>query len=624
MSLSNKTSLFTDIKNEKNNNIINKISNSENNDSTYKNVNKPNKILSQMNSIFNSNKLQKNINQEKITIIKAHSKKNILNSNNQNNSNIDSPIKIQNNMKTLDYSTTNDLKYERIISGKSIKSQKGYSPNRKSNIYKNNSLNFEPFSSKRILTIPTQNNHFGYAIDDNGETDLLDDPQMDEKFNGTKNNSIGPDRYNIIVSPRKRFIIDWSKLSEDKKIAKSCDKKKISEIKELKELDDFYLNSDIIEEKNDINDNYSVLSNNKSNSIDANNIRNRIFNKKNNIGYKSDDYINLTLLNYKMQKNEVESKRGPGSYNFSDEFSINPKRNKYQNFGSSVSRDLLYSPLRKKNNSIDNYIKYSFFANKDFNDNMNNFSKKLKIENSKILKTSGFFRQKVKAEKIKEKNIKNKKDLIDKLGPGTYNPEIPRISNSIGVENFGTLEKRKLTTGKKDSIEPVSYLGLEDWTKKNNYNFKTIETESVGEKYKLDLLNNKSLFNSNKENGVKNYIKDAYYKRSIDYDNKVVSSLNRNWPGFGSCESRFHIPESQINELNGVGKYNLIYPLKKSKQRLSPFLSSSSRDIITRNNNENVGPGSYNKNDTFFDWNKKSYNVQIKNILLDKYKNFKN
>ena len=51
---------------------------------------------------------------------------------------------------------------------------------------------FEPFSPKRILTIPTQNNHYGYSIDDNGETELLDDPYMEEKFNGTKNNSIGP------------------------------------------------------------------------------------------------------------------------------------------------------------------------------------------------------------------------------------------------------------------------------------------------------------------------------------------------------------------------------------------------------------------------------------------------
>ena len=32
--------------------------------------------------------------------------------------------------------------------------------------------------------------------------------------------------------------------------------------------------------------------------------------------------------------------------------------------------------------------------------------------------------------------------------------------------------------------------------------------------------------------------------------------------GFGSYESRF-IMKFQINELNGVGKYNLIYPLKK-------------------------------------------------------------
>ena len=149
---------------------------------------------------------------------------------NRINNNTDSPIKnhlIQNkkyinnnNLKTIDYSSTNEKRIERKISGKSNKSKYIFSQNKNGNIYKNDSLVFEPFSPKRILTIPTQNNHYGYSIDDNGETELLDDPYMDEKFNGTKNNSIGPGQYNIIISPRKRLIIDWSKLSEERKLKK--------------------------------------------------------------------------------------------------------------------------------------------------------------------------------------------------------------------------------------------------------------------------------------------------------------------------------------------------------------------------------------------------------------------
>ena len=90
-------------------------------------------------------------------------------------------------------------------------------------------------------------------------------------------------------------------------------------------------------------------------------------------------------------------------------------------------------------------------------------------------------------------------------------------------------------------------------------------------------------------------------------------------PAFGSREPRFHILKSQINSLNGIGRYNLIYPSKQTKQRLSPFIYSSSREDMIKNRNENVGPGSYNKFDTFFDWNKKTYNIKVKNTL-DKFK----
>ena len=114
--------------------------------------------------------------------------------------------------------------------------------------------------------------------------------------------------------------------------------------------------------------NILMFNNSKSsNNIDMNKFKNKIF-RNNNIGlkdYKSDDdYINLTSLNYIKLKKEEEHLPGPGTYNYSDEFLINPKKNKYQNFGSSVSRHLIYSPNRKKFNPVDEYLKYSFFADK--------------------------------------------------------------------------------------------------------------------------------------------------------------------------------------------------------------------------------------------------------------------
>ncbi len=119
-----------------------------------------------------------------------------------------------------------------------------------------------------------------------------------------------------------------------------------------------------------------------------------------------------------------------------------------------------------------------------------------------------------------------------------------------------------------------------------------------------------------------NDIKDAYNNQSIDYDNKIICMKNKKRPAFGSREPRFHIFESQINKLNGVGEYNLLFPLKIIKQQNAPFITSSSRNNLIKKENANVGPGTYNKYDTFFQWNKKTYNTKVK-YEVDKFKDIK-
>ena len=168
-------------------------------------------------------------------------------------------------------------------------------------------------------------------------------------------------------------------------------------------------------------------------------LKNKIF-RNNDVHMKDykadDDYVNLTLLNYQKQKEESKILPGPGAYYFSDEFNIIPKKNKFQNFGSSVSRDLLYSPNKKLSNSIDNYLKYSFFTDSLQNDNKYTKDKKIKNEKLKLIQNYNFFKQKMKVELLKEQNIKNKKELNDKMGTGTYEQEIKKIITTDGIENF--------------------------------------------------------------------------------------------------------------------------------------------------------------------------------------------
>ena len=66
----------------------------------------------------------------------------------------------------------------------------------------------------------------------------------------------------------------------------------------------------------------------------------------------------------------------------------------------------------------------------------------------------------------------------------------------------------------------------------------------------------------------------------------------------------------------GVGSYNLLYPQKKIEQIKVPFLNGakkwSNKNYIKNNKlSINVGPGTYEQR-SFFDWNKKSFNVQYK------------
>ena len=117
-------------------------------------------------------------------------------------------------------------------------------------------------------------------------------------------------------------------------------------------------------------------------------------------------------------------------------------------------------------------------------------------------------------------------------------------------------------------------------------------------------------------------LNEDFYKPNIKKEIKININYNLNRPGFGSEEPRFYVFESEINTLNGVGSYDLI-PKRKNKEQFVPFIYSSKRYNLIRNDNDPyIGPGSYNKFDTFFQWNKKTYNMKIKN-RIDEYKNSK-
>ena len=521
----------------------------------------------------------------------SYSIKNILNPRNSDiNDKSDLPFKMKLNQKrNITYENQliipdnifqNSKHLEKKATGKSILNETKY---------KNNSISLEPFSPRRILTIPTYNNHYGYDIDEKGKIELLEDPDILDKFNGTKNNSIGPDRYNIIFSPRKRFIIDWSKNVDNKNILNKNSTNDLNNIKVLSKLDNLFLTN--IKRRNYVHKG----SKNKIELSKNNNYRIKEWKKE-------EEYIRDKLLKYEKQKMEEQAFVGPGSYDLSDEFIVSPKKNKFQNFGSYKSRNM-NSQKKIKNDSIENNIKY-YFLTENNRENKNENNDKLTL-----FKNSKFYSYKLKAKLLKEKSILDKQLINEKLGPGIYEPKEKKIIKENNVGNFGFEKRNLFNDDKKEKPINSFYLPQEDWTKK----FKNVPKP---EQKKDNILK----FFEDLEPKAKKTIEENYEQRKENEKEKEKEiNININYnlyrPGFGSDEPRFYIFKSDVNIFNGVGSYEL-NPPRKNKEQFKPFIYSSRRHNLVKNdNNPKLGPGTYNKYDTFFQWNKKTYNVKIKDRI---------
>ena len=169
-------------------------------------------------------------------------------------------------------------------------------------------------SPRRIPSIPDKDTKFGFGEDKEGKMAILTDPNLDQKFDGTQSNSIGPDRYNTLIKKHNNAL-DWKKAG-----------KKTLEMKIEKNKTEEYYNYD----------NYKFFSNLTSNS------------SKNNFDKLSDfyNYSNKTERNIANNKSKINkkliSKNNKNSLtNRSTRFKIshNKKRYKNENLGFKDNHD---------------------------------------------------------------------------------------------------------------------------------------------------------------------------------------------------------------------------------------------------------------------------------------------
>ena len=445
------------------------------------------------------------------------------------------------------------------------------------NLIPKKNIIYQSLSSKRISSIPSKGNCYGYKIDNEGELNLEKDPKSYLKYSGEKNDSVGPGRYDIFDKKKILGSVQFYKVT-----GRNLEKSDTSTNKSSNNLSDFDIS----------------LSNIQQNRLISGFTKER--NKKNMKIYKNGNLVLKNDINKEdmdlVNKNNISKKDdmpGPGEYYSEYGNAIippKPKDVKFQNFGSSLSRNVYSISRSYSNNILDNLLLYPSLPNKMKNEynikshRRPNSNIKINDNQSKIIN------------KIRETR-KKQKDLV---GPGSYNLDKKNKRPTSNIQYFNTLEKR-FPEGKYDNHVPGPgiYLNQIDWTPPHKeFNKNKFEEEMII--YELERRKKKKIFDSSPSSA--DYSPEKY--NSIESLSK--KNINKKRPPFNYCERRFN--QSDNNQyLNGPGSYNLRKDIFISEGNI-PFSVGEKRFGDKNKFDDGASPASYDR-DSYFDWNKKSFNV---------------
>ena len=296
-------------------------------------------------------------------------------------------------------------------------------------------------------------------------------------------------------------------------------------------------------------------------------------------------------------------------------FKTQTKDINFQNFGTSSVRNLF--PTDKKN-IIDNYK-----PNKKLKSN----NEKIKIAKSKSLKDLNniklsnikiFFKS--KEDIIKENYILEKKLLNSKIGPGMYDTFQTNKQEGKNADNFGSSEVRFPISLSSESITPgpEMYFNNDFEIKKpiNNHSYipKNIIKDNLKgiSKFKINIFKEEIKNEKRKSPSVGDYFPEKY--NSIEYTNQKIRNKNKILKHNLNNNNNIKLQKIKLieskkeNKLDNNNNFN--YP--ELNEQKAPFLSNDIRKefekMESKDINYDVGPGSYLV-DSYFDWNKKSYNL---------------
>ena len=417
---------------------------------------------------------------------------------------------------------------------------------------------------------------------------------------------------NIFNLKKHNNAIDWKKVSKKNLELESINNNSfiIQDNNNKNTTNDFVMLTEfnIISNKNEKKDT-KEKKDNKENKTESK----QIIYKNNILGFKDNFDSSLINLTSNNNKNKENVEPGPGTYEPKNlNFKLEPKKNRYQNFGTYESRNMF--PIPKKKFFNGNNIR----LNTDNSINNFRFRKKLDENRNKLNKYKRLLHN-LRFNIIKEQAMLYKKNVQDNLGPGTYSPKnISDLKKNNQMAKTLVINEERIPSYIDMNDNPgVGEYNVNGEFKQNvEKNLTLLKSKQDKEKYdqKIVLENFKKKWkNKQQRRFIRiDYTETDEYKIRKQY---MHNSLFR--PPFNSAVPKFNQEKKDDANIDiYTNEQDIIdYPPKKMNNHLNiPFLSKAVRSCnqtIDANSEKKIGPGSYEQK-SFFDWNKKSFNVQYK------------
>ena len=427
-----------------------------------------------------------------------------------------------------------------------------------------------------------------------------------------ENNNNSKIKNNIFNLKKHNNAIDWKKVSKKNLELESINNNSfiIQDNNNKNTTNDFVMLTEfnIISNKNEKKDT-KEKKDNKENKTEPK----QIIYKNNILGFKDNFDSSLINLTSNKNKNKENVEPGPGTYEPKNlNFKLEPKKNRYQNFGTYESRNMF--PIPKKKFFNGNNIR----LNTDNSINNFRFRKKLDENRNKLNKYKRLLHN-LRFNIIKEQAKLYKKNVQDNLGPGTYSPKnISDLKKNNQMAKTLVINEERIPSYIDMNDNPgVGEYNVNGEFKQNvEKNLTLLKSKQDKEKYdqKIVLENFKKKWkNKQQRRFIRiDYTETDEYKIRKQY---MHNSLFR--PPFNSAVPKFNQEKKDDANIDiYTNEQDIIdYPPKKINNHLNiPFLSKAVRSCnqtIDANSEKKIGPGSYEQK-SFFDWNKKSFNVQYK------------